>query len=109
MAPFVVSGARPGLEVVQPMAVVIVGGLLTVGFVSLFVLPLVYLRYGSPTADLETGARVVRQWTPLVTASEAPVTVSPQGTATNGDATEGNGGPAATAGNGTAANTEPER
>ena len=39
-------GSGPGLEVVHPMAVVILGGLVTTTFVSLFVLPALYLRFG---------------------------------------------------------------
>ena len=41
-------GSRPGLEVVHPMAVVILGGLVTTTFLSLFVLPALYLRYAAP-------------------------------------------------------------
>jgi Cu/Ag efflux pump CusA len=44
VAPFVVMGTRPGLEVVHPMVVVILGGLLTTTFVSLFVLPALCAR-----------------------------------------------------------------
>jgi CzcA family heavy metal efflux pump len=46
--PFVIMGSRPGLEVVHPMAVVILGGLVTTTFLSLFVLPALYLRYATP-------------------------------------------------------------
>jgi CzcA family heavy metal efflux pump len=44
MLPFVIAGAIPGLEIVHPMAVVILGGLLTATLSSLFVLPALYLR-----------------------------------------------------------------
>ncbi|HKH18263.1 MAG TPA: efflux RND transporter permease subunit [Solirubrobacteraceae bacterium] len=44
MLPFVLLGTRPGLEVVHPMAVVILGGLFTATFVSLFLLPATYAR-----------------------------------------------------------------
>jgi CzcA family heavy metal efflux pump len=44
--PFVVLGSRPGLEIVHPMAVVLLGGLVTTAFLSLFVLPALYLRFG---------------------------------------------------------------
>jgi CzcA family heavy metal efflux pump len=46
--PFVIMGSGPGLEVVHPMAVVLLGGLVTTTFVTLFVLPALYLRYGMP-------------------------------------------------------------
>jgi Cu/Ag efflux pump CusA len=45
--PFVVLGSRPGLEVVHPMAVVILGGLVTSTFLALFVLPALYVRFGA--------------------------------------------------------------
>jgi Cu/Ag efflux pump CusA len=44
--PFVVLGERPGYEIVHPMAVVLLGGLVTTTLVSLFVLPALYLRFG---------------------------------------------------------------
>jgi predicted exporter len=43
--PFVVLGERPGYEIVHPMAVVVLGGLVTTTLVSLFVLPALYLRF----------------------------------------------------------------
>ena len=39
LSPFVILGSRPGLELVHPMAVAILGGLVTSTFVTLFVLP----------------------------------------------------------------------
>ncbi len=42
--PFVVLGTRPGLEVLHPMAVTLIGGLVTTAFVTLFVLPSLYLH-----------------------------------------------------------------
>jgi hypothetical protein len=45
--PFVILGSRPGLEVVSPMAVVILGGLVTSTFLALFLLPALYLRFGA--------------------------------------------------------------
>ena len=46
--PFVIMGSQPGLEVINPMAIVILGGLVTTTFLSLFVLPALYLRYAVP-------------------------------------------------------------
>jgi Cu/Ag efflux pump CusA len=43
---FVILGSRPGLEIVSPMAAVILGGLVTATFLNLFVLPTLYLRFG---------------------------------------------------------------
>lgn len=44
--PLVLAGNLPGHEIEHPMAVVIVGGLLTSTFRNLFILPTVYLRIG---------------------------------------------------------------
>jgi hypothetical protein len=50
--PVVVMGSRPGLELIQPAAVALLGGLITSALVSLFVLPILYLRFGlSPAAE----------------------------------------------------------
>ncbi len=44
----------PGLEIVQPMAVVLFGGVITVGIFSLLLLPALYLGFGTRTdADRE--------------------------------------------------------
>jgi Cu/Ag efflux pump CusA len=45
MVPFVLLGNRPGYEVVRPLAVVVLGGLVTASLLSLFVLPALYLRF----------------------------------------------------------------
>jgi Cu/Ag efflux pump CusA len=44
--PFVILGACPGLEIVHPLAVVLLGSLLTTAVVTLFVLPSVYRHLG---------------------------------------------------------------
>jgi Cu/Ag efflux pump CusA len=44
--PVLIQGSRPGLELIHPAAVVFVGGLITSALVSLFVLPILYLRFG---------------------------------------------------------------
>jgi Cu/Ag efflux pump CusA len=51
LLPILVLGGGPGLEVLHPMAVVVLGGLLTTLATSLFVLPLAYLRT-TPDRDL---------------------------------------------------------
>jgi Cu/Ag efflux pump CusA len=57
VVPLVVSGDQPGHEIEHPMAVVILGGLLSSTLMNLIVLPAVYSRYGavpiaSPAARL---------------------------------------------------------
>lgn len=44
--PFVVLGARPGLEILHPLAVVLLGGLISTAFVTLFVLPAMFRHLG---------------------------------------------------------------
>jgi CzcA family heavy metal efflux pump len=51
--PFAVAGSQPGLEIVSPMAVVILGGLVTTALLSLFVLPALYVRAGVEPPELE--------------------------------------------------------
>ncbi len=47
MLPFVIMGNAAGLEIVHPMAIVILGGLLTSTLLSLFILPTLYLLFGA--------------------------------------------------------------
>jgi len=47
MAPLVLAGDIAGLEIVHPMAVAIVGGLITATVVNMFVLPGLYRRFGN--------------------------------------------------------------
>jgi CzcA family heavy metal efflux pump len=46
VVPLVVAGNLPGHEIEHPMAVVIVGGLITSTLVNLFIVPVLYLRFG---------------------------------------------------------------
>lgn len=46
LLPLVVAGQIPGHEIELPMAVVILGGLVTSTMLTLFVVPLLYLRFG---------------------------------------------------------------
>lgn len=47
--PLVVAGNLPGHEIEHPMAVVIMGGLLSSTLLTLFVLPTIYCRFGKTT------------------------------------------------------------
>jgi CzcA family heavy metal efflux pump len=53
--PLVVAGTVPGNEIEHPMAVVILGGLVTSTLLSLFVLPSLYLRFGKSQAAGASG------------------------------------------------------
>jgi len=46
LVPLVVSGEIPGHEIEYPMAIVILGGLITSTLLNLFVVPSLYLRFG---------------------------------------------------------------
>jgi CzcA family heavy metal efflux pump len=47
--PLVIAGSIPGNEIEHPMAVVILGGLVTATLLNLFVVPPLYLRFGART------------------------------------------------------------
>lgn len=47
LAPILVLGVTSGLEVLQPLAAIILGGLVTATLVNLFVLPTLYLRFAA--------------------------------------------------------------
>jgi Cu/Ag efflux pump CusA len=61
LIPLVIFGERPGQEIEHPLAIVIVGGLVTSTLLNLFVTPSLYLRFGrsrrensaSPATDPE--------------------------------------------------------
>ena len=52
--PVLVLGGPPGLEVLHPLAVVVLGGAVTTTFLSLFVVPALYLRVGLARVDPTT-------------------------------------------------------
>jgi CzcA family heavy metal efflux pump len=55
--PLIWAGSQPGHEVEHPMAVVILGGMITSTLLNLFVVPSLYLRFGARRAsELETAA-----------------------------------------------------
>ena len=47
LLPLVIAGPIAGFEIVHPLAVVVVGGLVTSTLLNLFILPPLYLRFGS--------------------------------------------------------------
>jgi Cu/Ag efflux pump CusA len=50
LVPLVVAGTIPGHEIEHPMAIVILGGLVTSTLLTLFVVPLLYFRFGRGVA-----------------------------------------------------------
>jgi Cu/Ag efflux pump CusA len=53
LLPFVLLGNIPGHEMVRPIAIVIMGGLVTSAWLNLSAMPVLYLRFGaSREADL---------------------------------------------------------
>jgi CzcA family heavy metal efflux pump len=55
LVPVLVLGNVPGQEIVQPMAVAVLGGLVTATLLNLFVAPALYLRFG-PSAERRLNA-----------------------------------------------------
>jgi Cu/Ag efflux pump CusA len=51
LVPLVIAGAVPGNEIEHPLAVTILGGLITATLLNLFVLPSLYLRFGKSRAE----------------------------------------------------------
>src|SRR5262249_25126290 len=47
LLPVVITGNIPGQEIVYPMAIVLLGGLVTSTLLNLFIVPSLYLRFGS--------------------------------------------------------------
>lgn len=57
LAPLLVLGGSAGLEIARPLATVILGGLATTMLVNLFVLPILYLRFGGRREGAPSGSR----------------------------------------------------
>src|SRR5512132_3879562 len=56
LIPLVIFGERPGQEIEHPLAIVIVGGLVTSTLLNLFVTPSLYLRFGKSRRDTDLPA-----------------------------------------------------
>ncbi len=63
LLPLAFAGQRAGTEVLQPMAIVTLGGLVTATVLNLFVLPALYLRFG-PSPAPEKPVIVVEEGVP---------------------------------------------
>ena len=51
LVPLAIAGDLPGHEVEHPLAIVVLGGLLTSTLLNLFILPSLYLRFGRSISD----------------------------------------------------------
>ena len=55
LVPLVIAGSLPGHEIEHPLAVVVLGGLVTSTLLNLFIVPSLYLRFGKTNRDPDTG------------------------------------------------------
>jgi hypothetical protein len=56
-ADFSIGAGEPGREIQQPMAVVILGGIVTSTFLNMIVIPALYPKYGAAAAHAPTRNR----------------------------------------------------
>jgi multidrug efflux pump subunit AcrB len=54
LTPLVILGDLPGQEIARPMAIVILGGLVTSTLFNILLLPTLYLHFGSQTVSSES-------------------------------------------------------
>jgi Cu/Ag efflux pump CusA len=88
MLPIVFMGSTAGLEVVNPMAIVILCGLISSTALSLFVLPALYLRFGvGGESSMAPEEELMDRW-----AGVEPVPASAGGTVAEPVAADGVGG-----------------
>src|SRR4029079_13162335 len=63
LIPFLFLGSRAGLEIVHPMALVVLGGLVTSTLLSLFVVPTLYLSFGGgPRPAMTPEDELMHRW-----------------------------------------------
>jgi Cu/Ag efflux pump CusA len=65
LIPLALGVGQPGKEIQQPMAVVILGGIVTSTFLNMVVIPVLFLRYGQ--AEAAQQARLRQATAPAVT------------------------------------------
>ena len=58
LVPLVFAGDIPGAEIEYPMAIVILGGLVTSTLLNLFIVPALYLRFGKEKEAVPTAVLV---------------------------------------------------
>jgi CzcA family heavy metal efflux pump len=72
LVPLAFAGSLPGHEIEHPMAVVILGGLVTSTLLNLFVLPSLYLRFGRSKRAARAAAAAAADPTPPPAAGTPP-------------------------------------
>ena len=60
LLPLALGKGEPGKEIQQPMAVVILGGIVTSTFLNMIVIPVLYLKYGHAVARKTSSGLIVR-------------------------------------------------
>jgi len=66
LVPLVITGDIPGHEIEYPMAIVILGGLITSTLLNLFVVPSLYLTFAKDSTSRVDSIQPVSEWTPVV-------------------------------------------
>jgi Cu/Ag efflux pump CusA len=64
LIPLALGVGQPGKEIQQPMAVVILGGIVTSTFLNMIVIPVLYARYGR--VEVLQRARLDEEVSPVV-------------------------------------------
>jgi Cu/Ag efflux pump CusA len=64
LLPLVVPGSIPGHEIEHPMAVVILGGLVSSTLLTLFLVPYLYLRFSPRRAPASEDSHAEGEWVP---------------------------------------------
>ncbi len=57
LIPFVLAADAPGKEILHPLAVVVLGGILTSTLLDQLVTPAIFFKFGKPAADKIIGER----------------------------------------------------
>ena len=77
LIPFILAADAPGKEILHPLAVVVLGGILTSTLLDQVVTPAVFCRFGKPSADKIIAEREGRaagrsEWSDLETETQSP-------------------------------------
>jgi len=90
--PVVILGDRPGYEVLHPMGIVILGGLITATLVNVFVTPGIYLNFGNVRTETEIDLTLFEEELALERHPGVPTVAAPAPLAGPGAGTESSRG-----------------